>query len=139
MACVFIFDPCGFFCILLTYISLCYADYCVISFIVIPGFSDRCSIYSRYSCTFKILIEPLESPDNVTFSEALHKNCFPLRISSVNVTISAGSFTEEILNGKLHFLCSASGFCELTLLSFGHYSDHERGTNNETALFSDKV
>ena len=47
--------------------------------------------------------------------------------------------TEEILNGKLHFLCSASRFCGLTLLSFGHYSDHERGTDNEIALFSDKV
>ena len=37
---------------------------------------------------------------------------FPLRVSSVNVTKSAFSldlatFTEEILNGKLHFLCSA--------------------------------
>ena len=36
---------------------------------------------------------------------------FPLQISSVNVTKSAVScdliiFTEEILNGKLHFLCS---------------------------------
>ena len=31
---------------------------------------------------------------------------FPIRISSVNVTKSAGisiTFTEEILNGKLHF------------------------------------
>ena len=44
------------------------------------------------------------------------KNCtknesFPLRIYSVNVTKSARNcglvtFTEEILNGKLHFLCS---------------------------------
>ena len=37
---------------------------------------------------------------------------FLLRISSVNVITSAGNcglvtFTEEILNGKLHFLCSA--------------------------------
>ena len=37
---------------------------------------------------------------------------FPLKISSVNVTKSAGTadlvtFTEEILNGKLQFLCSA--------------------------------
>ena len=42
----------------------------------------------------------------------LHKKrSFPLRISSVNVTKSAvscgfGHITEEILNGKLHFLCS---------------------------------
>ena len=44
---------------------------------------------------------------------------FLLRISSVNVTKSAGNcdlvtFTEDILNGKLHFLCSVfynfSGF-----------------------------
>ena len=35
----------------------------------------------------------------------LHKKwSFPLKISSVNVTKSA--FTDEILNGKLHFLCS---------------------------------
>ena len=37
---------------------------------------------------------------------------FPLRISSVNVTKSATAnlvtFTEEILNGKLHFLCRVS-------------------------------
>ena len=31
---------------------------------------------------------------------------FPLRISSVNVA-DLVTFTEEILNGKLHFLCSA--------------------------------
>ena len=36
----------------------------------------------------------------------LHKKqSFPLRISSVNVKVT---FAEEILNGKLHFLCSAS-------------------------------
>ena len=29
---------------------------------------------------------------------------FPLRISSVNMDLV--TFTEEILNGKLHFLCS---------------------------------
>ena len=44
--------------------------------------------------------------------QELQKKCsFPLRISSINVTKSAGNcgfsqFTEEILNGKLHFLCS---------------------------------
>ena len=31
---------------------------------------------------------------------------FPLRISLVNVTADLVIFTEEILNGKLHFLCS---------------------------------
>ena len=45
-------------------------------------------------------------------SLALHiKSSFPLRISSVNVTepqetADLITFTEEILNGKLHFLCS---------------------------------
>ena len=49
---------------------------------------------------------------------SLHKKWgFPLRISSVNVTRSAvswvfGHITEEILNGKLHFLCSDFGFCQ---------------------------
>ena len=76
MACVFIFDPCGIFCILLTYISLCYADYCVISFIVIPGFSDRYSIYSRHSCAFKVLIEPLESPITSCSLKHCTKNVF---------------------------------------------------------------
>ena len=49
----------------------------------------------------------------VKFSQySLHKKwSLPLRISSVNVTKSAGNcgfstFTEEILNGKLQFLCS---------------------------------
>ena len=36
----------------------------------------------------------------------LHKKwSFPLRISSVNADLV--TFTEEILNGKLYFLCSA--------------------------------
>ena len=45
----------------------------------------------------------------------LHKKwSFPLRISSVNVTKTTGNcgfgitFTEEILNGKLQFLCSVN-------------------------------
>ena len=39
---------------------------------------------------------------------------FPLRISSVNVDLV--TFTEEILNGKLHFLCSVPRmFVELIL------------------------
>ena len=43
---------------------------------------------------------------------ALYKKwSFQLRISSVNVTKTAvscgfGEFTEEILNGKIYFLCS---------------------------------
>ena len=45
----------------------------------------------------------------------LHKNDVPLRISSINVTKSVGNvgfvtFTEEILNGKFHFLCSDGYF-----------------------------
>ena len=41
----------------------------------------------------------------------LKKGSFPLRISLVNVTKSAGKcgfghISEEILNGKLHFLCT---------------------------------
>ena len=45
---------------------------------------------------------------------ALYKNkSFPLRISAVSVTKpqfppDVVTFTEEILNGKLHFLCSGS-------------------------------
>ena len=45
-------------------------------------------------------------------AKSLHKKWnFPSRISAVNVTKSAGNcdlvtFTEEILNGKLHNLCN---------------------------------
>ena len=50
----------------------------------------------------------MSTPEN-----ALHKKIsFPLRVFSVNVTKSAGdlaTFTEKILNGKLHF-------CAVTLL-----------------------
>ena len=40
----------------------------------------------------------------------MHKKwSLPLTISSVNVTsVNDFTFTEEILNGKLHFLCSLS-------------------------------
>ena len=47
----------------------------------------------------------------------LHKKwSFPFRISSVNVnnpqeTADLVTFTEEILNGKLHFLCSVRRLC----------------------------
>ena len=44
----------------------------------------------------------LRAYPSTTKVKSLHKKCsFPLRISSVN-----DSFTEEIINGKLHFLCS---------------------------------
>ena len=47
---------------------------------------------------------------------------FPLRISSVNVTKSAENcglvtLTEEILNGKLHFLCSVKVTCWFACVS----------------------
>ena len=46
-----------------------------------------------------------ESSECLCKEESLHKEWrFPLRVSSVNVTIC--DHTEEILNGKLHFLCS---------------------------------
>ena len=43
----------------------------------------------------------------VEWEGKMHKKwSFPLRISSVNLT----KFTEEILNGKLHFLCSGKTY-----------------------------
>ena len=43
------------------------------------------------------------------FTTQLKKRKFPLRISLVNQQETADlvTFTEEILSGKLHFLCSA--------------------------------
>ena len=48
-----------------------------------------------------------------------HQHCgLSLRISSINVMKSAVAdsvkFTEEILNGKLHFLCSAYSVAFIT-------------------------
>ena len=57
-------------------------------------------------------------------SSTLHKKwSFPLWISSVHTTKSAETadlvtFAEEILNGKLHFLCSAISFFLSGWLSF---------------------
>ena len=42
-------------------------------------------------------------------------NFFSLRISSVSVT-NLVTFTEEILNGKLHFLCSVYCFFDCNFL-----------------------
>ena len=60
-------------------------------------------------CKFKFekSIDKDRSP--ILSHQPLHKKCsFPLRISSVNVTKSAGvTFTEEILKGKLRFLSSS--------------------------------
>ena len=53
-----------------------------------------------------------KNPHNLTCIDlivinSLHKKwSFPLQTSSVNVTKSAVTFTEEICNEKLHFLCS---------------------------------
>ena len=49
---------------------------------------------------------------NVDSDTTLHKKWkFPLRVSSGNEkTVDLVTFTEEILNGKLHFLCSAMSF-----------------------------
>ena len=62
-------------------------------------------------------------PTCFTCSPALplhEKWSFPLRISSVNVTKSTvpcclATFTEEILNGELHFLCSVRAFVSLCI------------------------
>ena len=51
--------------------------------------------------------------ENVLDINTAKKWCFPLRISLVNVT-----FTEEILNGKLYFLCSVINAALISLLLF---------------------
>ena len=73
------------------------------------------------------------SLDQMIYLKIMNKNwSFPLRISSVNVTKSAVpadlvTFIEEILNGKLHFLCSliakheAYGLDSLTLEFIKNY------------------
>ena len=73
------------------------------------------SIYKTFSCNLYLNLDivEIEEPDGT-----LHKKWnFPFRISSVNVTNSTvtcgiGHFPEEILYGKLHFLCN--GICSLT-------------------------
>lgn len=40
MALVFQRDPCGILCILVTYITLLYADYCIVTHVVLPTLSD---------------------------------------------------------------------------------------------------
>ena len=59
-----------------------------------------CSLVLKTSITTK-------SPTEIFVSH--FEKMFPLRIFSVHVTKSAGlvTFTEEIPDGKLHFLCSA--------------------------------
>ena len=76
----------------------------------------------KVNCTRKTSCPQCLRPSSIGFLQmislnkfagySLHKKWgFPLSISSLNVTKSAGNcdlvtFTEEILNGKLHFLCS---------------------------------
>ena len=66
-----------------------------------------------YSDSITELFEPLVCKLCLTCLHIiLHKKwSFPLRISSINITNSAANcglvtFTEKILNGKLHFFCS---------------------------------
>ena len=49
-------------------------------------------------------------PIQANKTSTLRSQVLALRISSANVTKSVGNwgFTEEILNGKAHFLCSVS-------------------------------
>ena len=62
------------------------------------------------------VLSPLGARSRIGNSLTLHKKwSFTLRISSVNVPKSAViadlvTFTEKVLNGKLHFLCSVRGF-----------------------------
>ena len=65
----------------------------------------------KYVCTRNFASVKTKLNKLRTASFPCTKISFPLRISSVNVTKSAGhadlvTFTEEILNGKLNFLCS---------------------------------
>ena len=65
--------------------------------------------YINFNCIHKTddiyndIAEDVETTFDTSNYELLHKKCsFPLRIFSVNLT----TFTEKILNGKLHFFCS---------------------------------
>ena len=82
--------------------------------------------------------QTLSRNDSYSPRSALYKNkSFPLRISAVSVTkpqfpADVVTFTEEILNGKLHFLCSGDHspnrltlihhhrFCALSYLPYLH-------------------
>ena len=71
--------------------------------------------YSNFQC--------INDLHTTIWQQTLHKKwSFLLRISLVNVTKSAENcglvtFTEEILNGKLHFLCSERTFIWLRKIS----------------------
>ena len=67
-------------------------------------------------------MEPQQDDLTCSYKSLYRKWSFPLRIYSVTMTKSAVScgfvtFTEEILNGKLHFLCSEFQNCYLSLMN----------------------
>ena len=73
------------------------------------------NIFQIYIGYYAVNYADLLISPNLKKTLTLHKKwSFPLRISSVNVTKSAQktadlvTFTGEILNGKLHFLCSVT-------------------------------
>ena len=78
---------------------------------------------------------------------SLHKKwSFPLRISSVNVTklefpADLVIFTEEIVNGKLHFLCSAflnfSVADDLNCFWMGGISDRPHNAFSDICIYAD--
>ena len=61
---------------------------------------------------FSIILRKTHCDKEYHLANTLHKKLsFPLKISSGNVTKSAAdlvTFTEEIFNGKLDFLCSVT-------------------------------
>ena len=65
------------------------------------------------------------------------KLSFLLRIYSVNVTKSAVSFTEETLNEKLDFLCSANYF-RILLDFFGAKCRDIISWNRDSGVFLEK-
>ena len=104
-----------------------------------PAFSTTSNwrtIWKTFSITSTIFIKTVISPLTKKIVErqsfltiSLHKKwTFPLRISSVNANKFADlvTFTEEIVNGRLYFLCSAllmqnnektSGLVQLCILT----------------------
>ena len=79
-----------------------------LTFNIILFFICPSALWQKRGMTYFIRYSPdpclFQHSHSSIFDPTLHKKgSFPLRISSVNVT----KFTEEILNGKLHFLCSA--------------------------------
>ena len=66
-------------------------------------------IWSRFNDFSSLFMWLSPEEKKMEPNQSLHKKWnFPLKISSVNVQETADliTFTEELLNGKLHFLCS---------------------------------